>query len=194
MRDVGHELKCHPSTPCAAVDRVTVGVRGGPKGTLRLCYSLEGKVARLRIPVPETPRRTDGLWQHTCCEAFVMREGVPGYYEFNFAPSSLWAGYRFRGYRAGGAAIEPVPPPAIAAAGDRGRIRLDVVLSLESLLELRQATRLRLALAAVIEEKNGSLSYWALAHPPHRPDFHHTDAFALVFERSGVLGDWYRRL
>ncbi|MGH8470025.1 MAG: hypothetical protein ACREVY_13900, partial [Gammaproteobacteria bacterium] len=92
----------------------------------------------------------------------------------------------------GGAAIEPVPPPAIAVAGDRGRIRLDVVLSLESLLELRQATRLRLALAAVIEEKNGSLSYWALAHP--RPDFHHADAFALVFERSGVLADWYRRL
>ncbi|MGH8470123.1 MAG: hypothetical protein ACREVY_14440 [Gammaproteobacteria bacterium] len=72
------------------------------------------------------------------------------------------------------------------------RIRLDVVLSLESLMELRQATRLRLALAAVIEEKNGSLSYWALAHP--RPDFHHADAFALVFERSGVLADWYRRL
>ncbi|MGH8711230.1 MAG: DOMON-like domain-containing protein, partial [Burkholderiales bacterium] len=133
--------------------------------------------------------RTDGLWQHTCCEAFVMgEEDVPGYYEFNFAPSSLWAGYRFHGYRAGGAAIEPVPPPAIALAGDRGRICLDVVLSLESILELREATRLRLALAVVIEEKSGSLSYWALAHPSHRPDFHHADAFALVFERSGVLG------
>ncbi|MGH8512074.1 MAG: hypothetical protein ACREU8_12030 [Gammaproteobacteria bacterium] len=120
-----------------------------------------------------------------------MGKGVPGYYEFYFAPSSLWAGYRFRGYRAGGAAIEPVPPPAIAVAGDRGRIRLDVVLSLESLLELLQATRLRLALVAVIEE---TLSYWALAHPPHRPDFHHADAFAVVVERSGVLGDWYRRL
>ena len=123
-----------------------------------------------------------------------MREDVPGYYEFNFAPSSRWAGYRFRGYRAGGAVIEPVPPPLIAVAGDRGRIRFDVVLSLESLLELRQATRLRLALAAVIEDKNGSLSYWALTHPSRRPDFHHADAFALVFERSGVLGDWYRRL
>jgi hypothetical protein len=123
-----------------------------------------------------------------------MAEGVPGYYEFNFAPSSLWAGYRFCSYRAGGVAIEPVPPPAIAVAGDRGRIRLDVTLSLESLSELRQAARLRLALAAVIEEKNGLLSYWALTHPAPRPDFHHADAFTVVFERSGVLGDWYRRL
>ena len=123
-----------------------------------------------------------------------MEEGVPAYYEINVAPSALWAGYRFRGYRAGGSVIEPVPPPAIAVAEDRGRIRLDVVLSLESLLELRQATRLRLALAAFVEEKNGSPSYWALAHSPHRPDFHHADAFALVFELSGVLGDWYRRL
>ena len=53
---------------------------------------------------------------------------------------------------------------------------------------------MRLALVAVIAEKNGSLSYWALAHPPHRPDFHHAEAFVLVLERSGVLGDWYRRL
>ncbi|MGH8508841.1 MAG: DOMON-like domain-containing protein [Gammaproteobacteria bacterium] len=181
--------------PCAAVDRVTVGVRSGPEGTLRLCYSLEGEVARLRIPLPETPRRTDGLWQHTCFEAFAMAEGVPGYYEFNFSPSSQWAGYRFHGYRAGGVAIEPAPPPAIAvAARDSGRIRLDVALSLEGLLELRQAARLRLALAAVIEEKNGLLSYWALTHPAPRPDFHHADAFAVVFERSGVLEDWYHRL
>jgi hypothetical protein len=31
----------------------------------------------------------------------------------------------------------------------------------------------------VIEETNGRLSYWALAHPPGKPDFHHSDCFAL---------------
>ena len=37
----------------------------------------------------------------------------------------------------------------------------------------------RFGLAAVIEETNGRRSYWALAHPPGKPDFHHADGFAL---------------
>jgi len=39
---------------------------------------------------------------------------------------------------------------------------------------------MRLALSAVIEEERGRLSYWALRHPPGKPDFHHPDAFALA--------------
>ena len=38
---------------------------------------------------------------------------------------------------------------------------------------------LRLGLSAVVEDADGGLSYWALRHPPGKPDFHHTDAFAL---------------
>ena len=30
-----------------------------------------------------------------------------------------------------------------------------------------------------IEEASGRISYWALKHPPGRPDFHHPDGFAL---------------
>jgi hypothetical protein len=44
------------------------------------------------------------------------------------------------------------------------------------------APRLRLALTAVVEDARGRLSYWALRHPPGRPDFHHRDGFALVLE------------
>ena len=36
-----------------------------------------------------------------------------------------------------------------------------------------------LGISAVIEEQDGRLSYWALAHPPGKPDFHHRDCFAL---------------
>jgi hypothetical protein len=35
-----------------------------------------------------------------------------------------------------------------------------------------------LGLSVVLEEKNGAKSYWALAHPPGKPDFHHEDCFA----------------
>jgi len=37
----------------------------------------------------------------------------------------------------------------------------------------------KLGLSAVIEERNGRKSYWALRHPAGQPDFHHPDCFAL---------------
>ena len=41
------------------------------------------------------------------------------------------------------------------------------------------AHRWRLGLSAVLEERDGTKSYWALAHPPgDTPDFHHEDCFA----------------
>ena len=40
------------------------------------------------------------------------------------------------------------------------------------------------SLSAVIEETSGRKSYWALAHPPGKPDFHHPDSFACVLEPS----------
>jgi hypothetical protein len=39
----------------------------------------------------------------------------------------------------------------------------------------------RIGLAAVIEERSGHKSYWALAHPPGKADFHPFDSCALEF-------------
>jgi hypothetical protein len=36
-----------------------------------------------------------------------------------------------------------------------------------------------MGLSAVIEERDGMLSYWALRHAPGKPDFHRRDGFAL---------------
>jgi hypothetical protein len=55
-------------------------------------------------------------------------------------------------------------------------LQLDTRICLSPLL-MRQP--LRLALSAVIEDENGKLSYWALKHPPGKPNFHHPDAFTL---------------
>jgi hypothetical protein len=44
------------------------------------------------------------------------------------------------------------------------------------------AGRLAIGLSAVIEEQDGRLSYWALRHPPGKPDFHYPEAFALELE------------
>lgn len=44
-------------------------------------------------------------------------------------------------------------------------------------LDFAARAPLRLGLSAVIEEKGGRKSYWALAHPPGKADFHHPDSF-----------------
>ena len=53
------------------------------------------------------------------------------------------------------------------------RYELDVLLTADIL----QVGPARASLAAVIEEEDGAKSYWALAHPPGKSDFHHTDCF-----------------
>ena len=42
-----------------------------------------------------------------------------------------------------------------------------------------------IALSAVIETRDGAKSYWALKHPPGKPDFHHPDCFALKLPAAG---------
>ena len=147
--------------------------------TLELRYDLEGDIAGLAVPAPRASRRADRLWQHTCFEAFVGGRDALGYLEFNFSSSSEWAIYRFTGYRAGMAAVETTQPPRIAVTSDGERVSLQAVVALEPLTELRDSPILRLALAAVVEQADGRLSYWALAHPAGKPDFHHAEGFAL---------------
>jgi hypothetical protein len=38
-------------------------------------------------------------------------------------------------------------------------------------------TKWDLGLSAVLEEKDGTKSYWALAHPAEKPDFHARNCF-----------------
>jgi len=40
-------------------------------------------------------------------------------------------------------------------------------------------TKLQFGFAAVLEQKNGNLSYWALTHNGVDPDFHRRDSFLL---------------
>ena len=170
----------HPASPAASVRRIGVRVRRSRGGTLALVYRIEGDLGRLRWPAPRPPRRADQLWRHTCCELFLRERGATGYREFNFAPSTEWAAYRFEAYRDGMAATEPGGRLRIASRARADRIELAVAVDLGPLAD----ADLRVALAAVIEETDGRLSYWALRHPAARPDFHHPDSFALALDRD----------
>jgi hypothetical protein len=138
----------------------------------------------LRLPLPRLPRRADRLWEHTCFESFVSAKGESGYYEFNFAPSGEWAAYAFRSYREGAPLVDEELAPCISVGREGDSLHFEATLRLDRLPTIRPGVVLRLALSAVIEDDRGMLSYWALKHPPGKPDFHHPDAFTLEIEPS----------
>jgi hypothetical protein len=171
MRAVPLPLICHPATATDLVRKLEVHVSRGETGLLELRYVLEAQMDRLRIPPPRAPARRDELWKHTCFEAFLGTESGAAYRELNFAPSGEWAMYSFTAYRQGMGLTEAAIEPKIAV--DRGAQQLTLSASAQTGLPAPG----RLALAAVIEDEDGRLSYWALRHPPGKPDFHHPESF-----------------
>src|SRR5690606_11105040 len=99
------------------------------------------------------------------------------YAEFNFSPSTEYAGYVFTGYREGMRGAHG-PGLTIGVEITPSRLELRVSLGLR-VVEFDASGPLRLGLSAIIEETDGSKSWWALAHPQGKPDFHHADSFAL---------------
>lgn len=147
--------------------------------TLAFSYTLIADINQLLIPLVATSRRIDGLWKHTCFEAFIGTKDSPAYYEFNFSPSSEWAAYQFRGYRDGWPLADDGFAPNISVEQVADRLTLETTIRLDRLSLIHSGTTLRIGLTAVIEGNDGTLSYWALRHPAGKPDFHHADSFAL---------------
>ena len=150
-------------------------VRPHPGGLI-LSYVVSGRTSDLRWPPVVAAERADELWRHTCFEAFVRPSTGSAYYEFNFSPSTQWAAYQFSGYRSGMRVATEISAPRIEMRSDEATFTLQAALELDGL-----SSPLHLGLSAVLEETNGHKSYWALAHPPGKPDFHHADCFTLEF-------------
>jgi hypothetical protein len=172
MREV---LRLHPDFRCPA--RIEVDAARPAPGRLALRYALIGEIGAFAVPPLATPARADGLWRRTCFEAFLAAGPGEGYLEFNFSPSSQWAAYAFGAYRAGMGPAELPAPPLIEVATRPDRLELRASVDLAGLVP--PGSPWRLGLCAVIEAADGALSYWALAHPPGCPDFHHPSAFIL---------------
>jgi hypothetical protein len=180
-------LACHPQTPSQWVSTIKARLSEADDRGIAITYSLEGEISHLCLPAQRAPSRVDGLWQHTCFEAFIAVQGAPAYHEFNFAPSREWAAYAFRVYRDSG----PLPQasdPQITIRTSANRFELDALIRRESLPPLSANARLLLALSAVIEDKDGALSYWALKHPLGPPDFHDAGAFVLELDPHVAAG------
>lgn len=165
-------LCLHPD--CASsVTSLQVALLRPSAGILQMRWRAAVEPNAMVLPSDSSaPRRRDGLWRHTCFEAFVRPEGGEAYLELNFSPSGDWAAYGFDGYRRGMAEAQLAAPRIETRLGDRA-------IELSAEVEGLPPGPWQMGLSAVVEEADGPLSYWALAHPPGRPDFHHPDCFAL---------------
>jgi hypothetical protein len=173
-RDPGPDRLLRPFVEDPRLGRARVRARVTCRGrTLALSYAVDQVPARIVLPAPGAgPGRQDGLWQHTCFEAFVAPRGAPGYWEINLSPSGSWNVYRFTGYRDG-----MVPEERIGALSDLRAAVAGDTLQVEATCDIGgvpelAAAHLEVGLASVLEAEDGSLSYWALHHPGPTPDFH----------------------
>jgi hypothetical protein len=172
-------LKLHPDSLCRAIRQIDVDIaRPRPDGLL-LSYRVTGTISDILIPPVVAAARSDQLWHHTCFEAFVRAQSEAGYYEFNFSPSTQWAAYQFGGYRSGRRATEGIDTPRIEVQSEPQSLTLRASLDLRGMPDLIRHASWQVGLSAVIGDAGGGMSYWALAHPPGKPDFHHADCFAL---------------
>ena len=205
----GYPLVPHPDTPPRTVSQVSFTYIWRSAGRWSFDFQVGAPPASLLLPAAAEPERTDGLWEHSCFELFLLDPESGAYLEFNLSPSGQWAAYRFDAYREGRRDLDVARPRILTpdraqfalsmAAHLRGigldedsiRIMLEMEMSLpearsqfalNALLEdpdLGGDTGWRAGVSAVIEETDGTKSYWALAHPPGPPDFHHPDCFLL---------------
>lgn len=169
-----YRLVPHPASPPRRVTGVIAEVWADPDEVL-LTFKVDGADA-LKLPEWVTPKRRDELWKTSCFELFLRPVGAEEYCEFNLSPSSEWAAYRFSGYRQGMAELAMPIEPIV----DRGTPPEEFVIEADVDLSTVPPGALLMGLSAVIEELDGTKSYWALRHPPgDTPDFHHPDCFAL---------------
>ena len=167
----------HPASPPSESEMkvwATVDHAGalGAVATTNIWFGVGAPADRFVIPEGSDSARIDDLWQTTCFEAFLRAEDEDAYREWNFAPSGQWAAYDFAVYREGRADAEVAPP----------YIRIEDNLTwwaLGATIAVPVETRWQLGLSAILEEKDGTKSYWALAHPDgEQPDFHDPVCFA----------------
>jgi len=139
--------------------------------TTNIWFGIGAPADKFVIPEVVAPSRVADLWKTTCFEAFLRALGEDSYREWNFAPSGEWAAYDFSSTRAGMTEAEAADP----------YIRMEDNLTwwgLGASVAVPADTNWELGLSAVLEEKNGTKSYWALVHPSmEKPDFHDPGCF-----------------
>ena len=168
-------LRPHPDLPSEAVTAITVTIDRPRRDLLSLRYVVSGAIDDVAWPAPAARAFTDGLWKHSCFEAFVgVGDGRPAIPNSTSPLRAEWAAYAFDGYRSGMRRAGDVTVDEILWRRTSDAAALHATVMLPGMADLPVW---RIGLSAVIEASGGGKSYWALAHAPGPPDFHNRDCF-----------------
>lgn len=170
------DLVPHPAAPPSSPPfkvwaRVEHSAAFGAMATTNIWFGIGAPMERFVVPADDEPHRADELWRTTCFEAFLQAPDGETYREWNFAPSGNWAAYDFNSYRDGMAQPDVAQPPYIRVEDNFTWWAVGATIAVEA------GTDWQLGLSAVLEEKDGTKSYWALAHCGEKPDFHEAGCF-----------------
>ena len=178
---IQHSLLRHTATSDDTTCAIQASAQFDNNGALLLSYFVARPSGDILLPAKQPATAADGLWQHTCCEAFIAAVDCQEYREFNFSPSCQWANYRFTDYRERDMSFTPATAPLVTCHRQATGFQLDARLPRDL---LPTAETFNIALTAIIEITDGSKSYWALAHCAAQPDFHRRQSFTLTLSTT----------
>lgn len=171
----------HPRTAQSPFRAITVDASLDPSGNAAFSFAVTGEIENLQVPSPASCERADDLWRRTCFEVFIAPSQADDYVELNFSPSTEWAAYWFDGYRRGMEKAVDCSSPRIESRTSQARFQLRAQISLDW---IKWATPWRIGLSAILLDARGEYSYWALAHPADKPDFHDRAGFIYALEKK----------
>lgn len=178
MNPIAFDLAPYPGLPAPEGVRVSGEARRSG-AVLVLRWRLDDPAGSLELPhLAARPERRRDLWEETCFECFLASPERPGYWEFNLSPAGHWNVYRFDAYRTG--MTEELAVDALPFSVSRHPGGLEVDVRIDTTALGIAGAPWRLAVATVLAEPAGRVTFWALAHPGAEPDFHHPEAFGLA--------------
>jgi hypothetical protein len=149
---------------------------------LTITYALFGDLKDVLIATssdisPDTSTRRHALWEDTCFEFFLGIKGSPIYWEFNLSPSGHWNVYSFEDYRQGMQEEIIFTELPFTVQFPTDGLAIAVSINLDKFAPEDQI--IQVGITTVIKQKDGNLSYWALAHKGEEPDFHLRNSFVI---------------
>jgi hypothetical protein len=173
-------LELKPFAPTSHTEQlqVSASILRLENGDAELIFELSGKLDLILWPTefPLIAERKHALWEHTCLEAFFStdQEKLTSYAEINCAANGHWAFYTLSSYRQDLSEYHAGSVHLLTREETPQGVRF--VIAVKG-LPWSASTGLFVGITAVIEFKNGDISYWAISHAEKEADFHSKKSF-----------------
>ncbi|CAG35354.1 DOMON-like domain-containing protein [Desulfotalea psychrophila] len=168
-------LRPHATSPLAGIQ--LGGAIYRQQNSISIWFQLRGDLAQIKMGKGGQQGRCHDLWRKTCFEVFIARPESPAYWELNVSPMGEWNIYSFSECRRGMQEEVGIEQVSVTTYQTEDSFTLHCNLCLDKILFPNYP--LQIAACAVLQDREGLCSYWALEHGEGPPDFHNRKKFLL---------------